>query len=480
MNTTSPTLAPTAVAANVPTATAASTYNWDTAFAIPVPDVNAAIVSAGSTPNGFSFVPTGSSSAVKATFAPWQISTGGDGKNLRMSVPMPTLTVGDKSYTDVAATIEIKLEMLPHTDVPPPPTGVLKKLVARTTTADPTTDPVVVVGENITATPSMGILDKAVFQVGFSQWINQNLGEFNHIFAVININEAIDGNAQWAFTTPSYVEYAVLEKDTLEDSVFAVLCMTGGRSGAALTPQISPNVIPPGAAGGFLLSPTRYLADLLVPSLMHCYRGLQADQVALSSDSSSVALKPNVTVDLDVVEQDGKEYQPTLTALEISVLGTIMKIASSTQTEVSPGITAFTNATHWYHIKLDNRADGTQSLKFVEAQTAVIEHYTHKSAGIEIAEILLGIITVIGVVIAGVLTDGAAFVAAAVIIGALGGLAAAAPAIIALVDEGDAPSIDALLLNTTGPITWPGSKDFPLVSATLNESLQLGGTPHFS
>lgn len=453
----------------------AFTYGWDTVSAIPVPHVNAAIVAAGSSPPGFEHVPAdGGSAAVRATFGPWQVTSGGDGRNLRMSVPMPVVTLGTTTVEDVVATIEITLADLPHTEAVPPARGTLRKLVPRTTTHDPVDDPVVVVVD-VGAPHPLGIVQRAVISAGLSAWANTNLDQFTHVFAVVNIDDEIDGDAQWAFVTPSYLDYAYLDGASADTSVFAVLCTTGGRPGDRLTPQVSPNAIPQGTGGGFLISAERYLTDLMVPALCHCYPGLDADAVSVASDASSVNLRPGVAVSLPPVSHDGSSYRPELTRLDILVRGQTVQITSQTRTAVSPGITAITDATHWYHVTLVTRDDGSQTLEYVESQPASVEHSTEQEPGIEILKWMIIAATTIGLIVAGILTDGAAFVVAAVVIGALGGLAAAAPEIIAVANTDASPSIDALVANTSAPIVWPDVA-FRLSSAGLNESLQLGGT----
>ncbi len=471
-----------------PTDQEALTYNWDTVFALPASIVNNAIIKKKSSPSRFkySFTPEGSTieSTVSANFGDWLITQGGDGKNLRMSVPLNTIAV--LSGTEVPtflgsanAVIEIKLHYVPHTDAPSPKSGKLMKLVPKNILESPTDPVVTLVGEIKYQNPP-GIVEKAVFEIGFRDWINANLAEFDHIFAVININDKIDSDAQWAFTKPTYTSYAFIDRDTLEDSVFGVLCMTGGRSGEKFTEQISPNAIPASSKAGFLISQRRFLDDLVKPALKLSYNGLTEDKLSISSDGTSLSLKIGETVQLKDVSHDGNKYSPLLKEFEITALGQTLKIYSHTKTEVSSGIYSISKATHWYNIKLGTKSNGKQTLKYSESQKAKITHETEKSVGVEIGEIIAGILTAIVVVIAGILTDGAAFVAAAAVIGLLGGMAAATPSIIAAANKDDSPDIDMLVINTTDPITWPDSKDFLLEYAGLNVSLQLGGNPQFA
>jgi hypothetical protein len=459
----------------------ASTYDWDTVFALPVADVNRAIVTGKSSPRGFSYdhVEGGSRTTTSARFGDWQVAQGGDGKNLRMTIPLAEIAVGAQYFGNGTATIEVKLQYLPHTDGPAPAQGRLVKLVVRNTSSDLDNDPVVVLVGEIAGASSMGLLQQAIFQVGLGAWLNANLAAFTHVFAVVNLNDRIDQDAQWAFTKPTYVDYAYTDGATLDQSTFGVLCMTGGRRGEGLSEQISPNAIPQGSRAGFLVAPARFLTDLLLPAMLHCYKGLGTDDLLVASDASSLSLKPGRTPTLSGVEHDGTSYSPVLEELEVSLLGQSLEIRSHTKTEVSPGIWSITEATHWYAISLGSLPNGTQTLKYRETQPAQIEHTTEKSTGVVIGEIIAAVLTAVAVVVAGVLTDGAAFVVAALVIGALGGVAAATPEIIAAANTDDSPDIDALRLNVMAPVTWPDSKDFRLDFAGLNGSLQLGGQPSF-
>ncbi|MEL7159135.1 MAG: TULIP family P47-like protein, partial [Bacteroidota bacterium] len=67
-------------------ATTAFTYGWDTAFGIPVPDANKAIVDKKSSPPDFSYA--GSGFKLSSNFGNWQIANGGSGKNIRFSIPL--------------------------------------------------------------------------------------------------------------------------------------------------------------------------------------------------------------------------------------------------------------------------------------------------------------------------------------------------------------------------------------------------------
>ena len=70
-----------------------------------------------------------------------------------------------------------------------------------------------------------------------------------HVFATVELNSAVDQN-QWGFVAPNYTSYAYLDAAIFNDSLFAVLCMTGDRTGEDLTQSVNDNVIPTGQCSG--------------------------------------------------------------------------------------------------------------------------------------------------------------------------------------------------------------------------------------
>ena len=91
----------------------AFTYGWDTAFAIRMPDANAAIVKAGSSPKAYAQVAPDKSCSGTGTFGPWQICKGGDGVLLHMAIPLTTgsMSFQGANYPMAGAVVTIELEL---------------------------------------------------------------------------------------------------------------------------------------------------------------------------------------------------------------------------------------------------------------------------------------------------------------------------------------------------------------------------------
>jgi len=469
------------------TAQAVDTYGWDTVFTIPATEVNIAIVANHSSPTGFTYSDTYSPIdgvtipyTVNVGFGDWQITAGGDGKNIRLSLPLLNATLEftppGKTYIfpTGTATIEVQLHYLADTD----PSGATSyKLVVKAVADSPDNPVVCLVTSNYEGNPSA--VQKALIESSLLTWCNANLAQFTHIFAAIELNSTID-QSQWGFVAPNYTSYAYLDKDNFNDSLFAVLCRTGDRTGEDLPQHIDANSIPTGSVAGFLVSQQRTLADLIRPAICAAYPGLTTGNFVLSTDGTTLSLREGATVNLPAVTQSGTNYYPVLKQMSVKASGQILQLDSYTETVIDSfyGITATCTATHWYTLGLGTSSKG-QTLVFQQAQAPSIVHSIQQSADGANTEEIISIVATIALIILGILTEGAAFVASGLIVGLALGANQITPAVIEQVNQNDSPSIDLLLVNSVNPIQWTGSNKFTLDYASLNVSLQLGGNPNF-
>jgi len=461
----------------------AFTYGWDTVFGIPIPDANKAIIDHKSSPTGCNY--TEDDFSFTCSFGNWQIFDGGSGRNIRFSIPMSELVLVMNTGTDEnkvtcdsgTAVIEVNMQYIPHTESAASD-GVKcnpMALIVNSKQTAPDQPPAVMVSFELSQ--DVGVISKAVMSEGLTEWLNANLDEFNHIFAVVDLNRMID-KGNWGFVTPNYTSYAYLDGESLNDSILGVLTMTGDRTGDSLACQISNNVIPGKSEAGFLVSQERTLADVIRPAIMQLYTNLTDKDFLLNDAGTTLYLKDGVTVDINPVEHGGETYYPVLKQLSVESDGKTLTLQSYTETEIITGITACCTATNWYTIEL-GECDNGQTLKFVETQPGDVQHTIHQSKGSVITELIISIVAAVALLILGIVTDGAAFVVGGLIIGLIMGADMIIPSVIQLVNKDTSPAIDLLQVNAVDPIKWTDGKDFKLDYAGLNVSLQLGGDPKF-
>ena len=459
----------------------AFTYGWDTVFAIRKPDVNAAIVKAGSSPTSFSQVAPDNSCSVTGTFGPWQVC-GGDGVDLHFQVP---IVKGSLSYKNASypmdgadATIEVQLEYIPPQ--PKPRSNQPKSkhnLVMRTTM--PENEPVVsVVDLSLPGFP--GFLQKSLMRALLEVWMNDNLASFSHVFSAVEINRIVD-QKQFQWLAPTRTRYAFARGQTANSSVFGVLCMTQGRNDGGIASQLSPNAIPPGARSGFLISRERFLEEMVLPGLPNAFPGSLPSDFAMSPDKTEVINRANLKT--KPVNHMGTTYHPEVTSLAISVVGDEIVVSSVTRTDIALGTCAEVSVTSYQRLKVANKPDGSQTLVYEESRPPIKDHTVKTSASGEKLKIILEIAAIVVGVILTILTDGAFLIVALIIIALLVGLVEGVPKLIADVVgnkvSNESPSLALLVSNSTNPIQWPGGADFRLTWAGMNDSLQLGGNPGF-
>jgi hypothetical protein len=458
------------------------TYGWDTAFAIPVPKVNQAIVDHKSSPASFSAAE--STYSVTGDFGDWQVCQGGDGKAVRMKWPLSNVVLtyvstGKQFTFNGYAIVEVELHYVPHTaatGAAGASTGDPHALVVNPAGASPTDPPLTVI--ELVLTPTPGTVSGALVKTALSSWGTANLAQFAHVFAVVDLNVMVDKD-QWGFVAPNYTDYAYLDKDTLDDSVFAVLTMTGTRTGEKLPEQVSQAAIPSKSVAGFVISQARVLDQLVRPAMKLAFPGLTDTNFLLNDDQTELYLTDNTSVALPQVQQSGGTYQPYLTNLTVKSEGNILILNSFTNTEVAPGITATCQSTHWYDVTLGTSKNG-QTLSFAETQPASIVHAIFQSPGSVLTQLIIALVALVALVILTIVTDGAALVVGGLVIGLIMGATQIVPAVIEKLNTDDSPSIDLLLVNAVDPITWTASSAFKLDYAALNVSLQLGGDPTFA
>jgi hypothetical protein len=474
----------------------ADTYGWDTVFAIRIDDVNASIKNKKTSPKSFSASTTDPQTHnkvdVNGNFSDWQITTGGSGKLIHMSTPVISLiargiladgTKAEFSFNEGNFEVQVELEFLPHNDPPANGSGTFHNLMVKHSGQTPGEQVVTFIdaygfgnstdGSN---TPFSAVQDDV--ESALQIWFNENLNDFEHVFATVNLNrEADKGQFEWLL--PTDVSYAYIDGDSLDNSILGVLCMTGGRSIEGLVQEVSPNAIPGGSRAGFLISPERFITEMLWPSMPIVYQGVTKDDFKLRSDSTGLILNNGEVTIQSMKDGDGNPHETYLRNFEISTTNQILTIDATTRVTVSPGIEAFTHTVSSFDLILHNAENNKQTIFYEQVGTPVVEHWTEEGEGIKIIKIFEDIILFVAIIAVGVLTDGAGFVLAAIVLGTLGVVTSKIPDIIGAANTDDSPSVSLLTFNSVDPIQWSDQKDFKLDQVSLNCSIQLGGTPSF-
>jgi hypothetical protein len=456
----------------------ADTYGWDTVFAVHMGDVNAAIVAAGSSPAAFAVNDKLDGYALTGRFADWQLAPGGSGDLVRLAIPFRDAVLtgpgGPAPAVSGTAVVELRLDFLHQAGPQPAGAGLTLELrVSATAAGTPHVANINRIDYDGTPPDFMG---NAALSLLLGLWLNANLGDFDHVFATVDLNRsAAQGAFQWL--QPTDVAYAYSDLGDAEGAL-AVLCMTEGRPSSGLVQQVSPVVLPAGRRAAFLVSRQRLLSKLMLPAMPQLFQGSPASSYALSASGASI-VNANGAIGFQV-QHKHKTYKAQVLELSLAVVGEELQFAVTTRIDVSPGIHAFCRSQNFMGVRLVDTAGGGQTLSFYDARTVAPQNWTTKDPGFDIAEDVLGAIVAVAALVAMVATDGAAIGVVAMVVGALAGAAGGAillsTSVIEQVKQGAAPEISALLLDCTAPIRWTGGDVLRLQSAALNDALQLTGT----
>lgn len=457
-------------------ADSADSYGWDTVFAVHIADANAAIVRAGTSPPAFQGTDAPDGYSVAGTFGPWAIAPGGSGDLVRLAIPLHDVVIiepgGAKEPAAGTALVDVRLLFLDEDE-----DSRTVKLKVRSASSEDREKPASVVSiEYSGAAP--GFLGDAALQALLEQWLDANLADFDHVFATVDIDRTAD-TAAFEWMQPTHVSYAYSDFGA-SDGALAVLCMTENRTAAELVQQVSGTAIPEGQRSGFLVSRERLLANLLLPSMPNVFPGSKVSDYTLSATGQSIVLASTDVAFTATTPARGdtpaQTHQASVINLQLTIEAAEMQMDVTTATELSPGVRAYCQTQSFLGVRLVVKPDGTQTLGFFDSRPAISNHWTEADQGIEITEEILGIAALLLTVVATVVTGGAAIGIAALIVGLVVGVMSVTATSIEDAGKDNAPTIGAMVLDSTAAIVWPDSKDFTLTSACLSSSLQMSGS----
>lgn len=244
----------------------ADTQGWDTVAAITYTEVNKAIAQLGSYPKKFSQEADDKSAAASGDFTGWKITTGGSGPKIQMELAIANgrFTPEGETARSFEGSVVIELE---SEFVPQPGKSALDLKLSKTA-------PVTAPSANL---KGLSRLFAGAAKDLIAAWLTNNIGEFNHVFATVNLDrELVKDGIPWL--APSFQGYAVAEPmtgPTLDNSVLGVMCLIdNGKPGTGLAEQISPFAIPAGHKAGFLISHGKFLYHIMRPGLAMPFKGL--------------------------------------------------------------------------------------------------------------------------------------------------------------------------------------------------------------
>ncbi|TXK79845.1 TULIP family P47-like protein [Paenibacillus sp. N3.4] len=468
----------------------ADTLGWDTVYAIRVPDINNAIVAKKASPKTFTQTTTdpdlGIEVSIDGEFGDWAISRGGDGQNLHMKIPITkgTYTTPNKTYSlnNCNAVINIKLAYFPN-QIPQSVSEVGSKHDLKLKTDHTDEEPIVFLVSFLFPHGADKPASDALLQGAFRDWFNANIKKFEHIFSTVNINLHTE-DIKWL--KPTYTSYAYSDNPDPDESFFAVLCMTDGRSGKGLTHALSPSAIAPDSRASFLISRSLFLEKSMLPGVPTVFVDSSVDNFQLINGKTEISNKDGVILKIKPIKYGAIYYTPYAESFNISVNEHEIITKIKARIVFSPGIEAVVSTTTYQTIELVNKPDGTQTIGFKASRPTESMHTIETATWVIVTTVIVGLIatvyaSLVGYVV-GDLTIKLIVCTIAIFVGVL--ITLLLSVVLQTIAKGVAesmPSINPVIQAATGPIVWPTAKtEFKLTSAQLNGALQFGGDPGFA
>lgn len=455
-----------------------STFGWDTAFAVRIENVNAAIAARSMSPPSFSYTQPGDDKVYcSGEFDNWRLTRGGDGDGVNVELPFKNvkgqMKLGDgyQPYTCSAASIIVTVR-LHFIDV-----ATNRKHLKVRPTATSQDVPVI---ELYSVDFSQGSVQPpgAVYalQAGLLAWCEANLGVFEYVFSIVDINDDADKGA-WSFLKPTSVSYAYVDGPTDHDAFLGVLAMTLGENPGTYQQTLDARIVQGNEEGAFCISRALLLKNLILPGLQGLWPKLQTSQLTISEDS--ILLKPKETVELPQVTHQDETYTPKLKQFSLIIEGSEVTVDAYTETDVQDGVTAWCRDISRYTILKGTNKSGQTTLAYKKLPSPDPSHGHYIAEWVEITDAVIAIVLAVAVAALVVLTGGAAGVVIAVIGALIVGLVSMSPQINGLIENDDAPAIDLLAANIVAPIVWTDSKEFTIDAVELSGSIRLGGALGF-
>lgn len=279
-------------------------------------------------------------------------------------------------------------------------------------------DPAVsIISTTFPADDKINPLMKDVLPTIIKNYFNDNIGEFNHVFSVMNINEIADKDGfQWL--KPAAFQYAVAspENATVDNSAFGVIAMVQGDSiGSDMQQAVDVRALaslPSGANSAFVISEHMVAKNMLLRSAVAVIQGSTAADFAFSTDGKSVYNVNDVVWGNFQTAKNGV-ISPKITANNFTMRADdtyiYVEIANA-EYETSPGVTVHMNLTQQFTYSAVKAENGnyyflpdTKGLGNPNMSANV-----SLSEGLQISNIVIGAVAAV----AGVLAAGAAVVGA--------------------------------------------------------------------
>ncbi|WP_439069512.1 TULIP family P47-like protein [Serratia nevei] len=380
-------------------ASAVTTNGWDSVSICRVSALNQRIALEKTYPDSIDTV--NAPFALKAKFKAWSITTGGDGRNVKVRVPLGFGTykgMNGKSYQvdGMSADVYVKLSYFPA------PRPVLAQdgdydLQVNTQLTDPD-DPIAAVISLKDPNKVLPDMDKMLLRGLLEQWLNEpeNLEQFDTLFSTVVINNMGNDSDEFKWLRATSMSYAYTDSGSEENSIFGVLAMTNERDATGLPNQMPALRLERDDNASFLISREIFVKYQLLPALPYIFEDTSADNYVLDASGTTIIGK---NIKLEGIKVGAITYYPVVENFDINFDETYVRTECKVRTDISPGIVAYTHIVTKQTFELAVNSKGEQVMVYAMVGDPYVQNTTDIAVWVVVTE---AIIALIGIVVTGV------------------------------------------------------------------------------
>lgn len=460
-----------------------SLNNWDTATIVRADKLNEEIEKKKTYPLEIGYQvqdkETEDIYSINGLFLPWQITPGGDGRNLwfKISFKNGSFQIGENQVDlqDVSLTVSVSLAYFPRPEKEAEDGSY--RLSINTSMNHTEEDCVIVLSveaENMTD------IRKTEFASVMRCWLNleKTLSMFQPLFATVVIDNNSSADFKWL--KPTYMSYAYRDAPNIEDALFGVLCMTNERDGSEGISQMPLVAMKSNEDILFLVNREIFVKYQYIESLTQAIPGTTDDNFVLGDDSLSVEAK---NIPLATIKYGAIDYQPIMKNFHVYFEETRVRTELQVDINISPGIDVHSYIETQHSLVLGQNAEGEPTMIFKNIGEPIVYNETETASWIVITEAIVDVI--IGVASAAIV-ETVKEVTQKVIISIVAALTAAVVGIViheiiaTIVADGTLeklPSITPMLEAGVSPVKWPftDSSIFEVENISYNGSFIFRG-----
>lgn len=444
-----------------------STNGWDTVSICRVTALNEKIKSEKTYPESIEMPQTPLNLA--GDFDPWQVITGGDGRNVKLRLPMKSGTYTGIDFgkgtvfdlTGVSVDIYVKLSYFPAPNPEKAADG--NYLLYVNTEKSEETDPIASVIALHDPNGKMDDSNKSLLRGLYEKWLNQpeNLKKFDTLFSTVAINNMGEKSDEYKWLRATAISYAYTDKGTEESSIFGVLCMTNENSYAGLPNQLPAVSLASDNNALFLISRPLFVKYQFMPTLPYIFEDSPEASYDLDKAETTVMAK---NLKLDPVRVGAIDYHPVVESFEVTFDETFIRTTAEIHTHISAGIDAHTTIITKATLALGKNDAGEQIMTYEMIGDPTTHNNTDIAAWIVVTEAVLALIAAVVTGVAGAVAGKVAALIVGIIVAAVVALISITIHVIIekVIAEGATsalPSIAPMVKVATSQVKWPFCQD---------------------